>query len=55
MKVAQGGGKSTFESRDIITTSVDTAESSLNVSKEACTASSRCVNHAGGVTCQDED
>ncbi|CAN0080147.1 unnamed protein product [Ectocarpus fasciculatus] len=56
MEATQGGGRSTSDDRLIITTSVAaTAESSLNVSSEACTASSRCTNHAGGVTCQDED
>ncbi|CAN0275570.1 unnamed protein product [Ectocarpus sp. 12 AP-2014] len=53
-KATQRGGRSTFDGRQIITISVATAESSINVSSEACPASSRCVNHAGGVTCQDE-
>ncbi|CAM9280574.1 unnamed protein product [Ectocarpus sp. 4 AP-2014] len=55
MKATQGGGRSTLDGRQIITTSVPTAESPINVSSEACPASSRCTNHAGGVTCQDED
>ncbi|CAM9290664.1 unnamed protein product [Ectocarpus sp. 6 AP-2014] len=55
MKATQGGGRSTFDGHQIIATSVATADSLVNVSSEACPASSRCTNHAGGVACQDED
>ncbi|CBJ33005.1 protein disulfide isomerase [Ectocarpus siliculosus] len=55
MKATQGGGRSTFDGHQIMATPVATADSLVNVSSEACPASSRCTNHAGGVTCQDED